>query len=373
MNKNAVVMALLVVGACSVPTEPPVEITNTARCTGEDEGNCPIDPCADYPPGCCPGSPILFDLAGDGFQLTNVSHGVEFSLKPGTLAQWSWTAPDGDDAWLALDRNGNGTIDDGSELFGDQTPQIGSTRDGFHALAELDDNHDGSITPSDTVWAKLRLWRDFDHDGRSTPDELLTLDSKGIHAIGVTATKSEYKDPNGNEFRLKGNVVANAPVTSTISDVWLQPGAESSPADVCSTVWHCSAWSYAIANHLDPSMGINPPCSIPGVAGDRLSSFAGRTFRYVVRYGSGDSYAGAAELASNGLISTMLGVGNEYCLFGEIPNPDPNRTSLDVPSEIVNHSPIGMIPAFSYQRACRSTTLCTPGGGGGCGLTGGSL
>lgn len=162
-----------------------------------DEGNqCPL--------GGCPNTPIVVDLSGRGYKLTSATDGVLFDIGgQGKPVKVAWTQAGALNAFLAVDRNQDGEITSGTELFGDATPLRagGRASNGFEALAEFDENGDGVVNVQDSGWNLLLLWIDSDHDGRSTADELLS-----IHASSVIALATDYhligrRDRFGNLYR----------------------------------------------------------------------------------------------------------------------------------------------------------------------------
>lgn len=108
----------------------------------------------------------------------------EFKLSPVSKKIY-WVEKDAPGYFLAIDKNGNGTIDSGEELFGDAREL-----NGFKALEKYDDNKDGVINAKDKVFKKLLLWRDKNGDGIAQKDEIVSLSSLGVTEISLTVSNT---------------------------------------------------------------------------------------------------------------------------------------------------------------------------------------
>lgn len=154
------------------------------------------------------GSPVLLSLGDGRYELTSAEDGVLFDIDgDGHVERVAWTRAGGPELFLALDRDDNGTIDSGRELFGDGSPQVPSAEpNGFRALALFDEPHNGGdgngwIGPEDAVFERLLLWRDANHDGISQADELIPAHESGIEGIDLAYRAAARQDEHGNQFR----------------------------------------------------------------------------------------------------------------------------------------------------------------------------
>ena len=172
--------------------------------------------------------PLLIDADGNGVKLTSPEHGVIFDIDgDGQAEQIGWTHKNSNDVWLAVDRNGNGRIDDGTELFGNNTPvRVGQTTDnGFEALNFLQSESrdiaalDQSIAGSDVAWGRLLLWRDANHNGISEPDELTRVVDSPLASIDLRY-EVVSRVQKANEIRERSTVLWDG-ATRPIVDVWL--------------------------------------------------------------------------------------------------------------------------------------------------------
>jgi hypothetical protein len=173
------------------------------------------------------GSPLVIDLDRRGFRFTDAEGGVNFDLDTdGIPERIAWLAPGSRDGFLVLDRNQDGEISSGAELFGDWTPQPATAEpNGFLALAVFDEeeaggNRNRSLDPGDAIFQHLRLWIDEDHDGRTQDEELHPLASLGLRSIGLDYLEARSRDRHGNQLRYRSLAQLRRGVAAVV-DVFL--------------------------------------------------------------------------------------------------------------------------------------------------------
>lgn len=172
------------------------------------------------------GSPIILDLDGDGVSTTSINAGTYFDLRnTGHSELTGWAAPT--DGLLAWDRNGNGLIDNGGELFGNFTQKADGTiaKNGFEALASYDSNADGKIDASDAIWNDLKLWVDANGNAITDTGETHALSDYGVQSLKLAYTDRgsyniNYVDDNGNYQQCAGAYTKTDGSTQAMNDVF---------------------------------------------------------------------------------------------------------------------------------------------------------
>ena len=180
-------------------------------------------------------SPLILDLDGDGVETTSLALGTHFDHDANGFAEATgWVGTD--DGLLVLDRNANGVIDNGHELFGNNTPLPDGSyaADGFAALAALDANGDGRINASDPAYAQLRIWRDANGNALTDTGELRTLSAAGVASIATACQPLHAIESNGNEHLQTGTYTTAGGLTRNVDDVWFAANTTTAtpPAEV---------------------------------------------------------------------------------------------------------------------------------------------
>ena len=166
-------------------------------------------------------SPLVVDLDGDGVETVGVSEGVYFDHDGNGFAEKSgWVGKD--DGILVRDINNNGTIDNGTELFGNNSVLSSGAKaaNGFEALKELDSNKDGVFNSSDEAWNEVKVWKDSNQNGMVDNSELLSLEQANIAGINLNYNEQELVDGNGNTHAQTGTIIKTDGSSGTITDVW---------------------------------------------------------------------------------------------------------------------------------------------------------
>jgi len=176
-------------------------------------------------------SPIIINFQNGAYRLTGSNALVRFPMKPGSAPTlMGWTEAGADEAFLWLDRNHNGAVTSGAELFGNFTPLRagGFAKNGFEALQDFDDNGDGVIDERDAIWPQLQLWRDFNHNGICEPLEISPLAGSDVLSIDLHYHAAGKHDPWGNTFRYESlvtlrNASGHAGRKEPVYDIFFTP------------------------------------------------------------------------------------------------------------------------------------------------------
>ncbi len=163
--------------------------------------------------------PLVFDLKGDGFDFRPTEDGVDFDFQ-GDGEKQRTAFIQGDDALLFLDRDHQGVVRDGRQLFGNTDGYA----NGFEKLRQHDDNGDGVIDEQDAVFEELRLWVERNGNGVCEAEETLSLREAGITSINLHYENTRVEDGKGNLIGQAGGFTRTDGSQGAAADVWWRGG-----------------------------------------------------------------------------------------------------------------------------------------------------
>ena len=170
-------------------------------------------------------SPLVVDLDGDGIETLGSGVGIYFDHdNNGFSEDTGWVGKD--DGLLVRDINGNGQIDNGTELFGNNTLLSNGekAKNGFEALKELDSNNDNVFDPNDAAWNEVKVWKDGNSNGIVDDGELLTMEQAGITGVDLNYVDHNYRDDHsdehGNTCKQESTFSKADGSTGQVSDIW---------------------------------------------------------------------------------------------------------------------------------------------------------
>jgi hypothetical protein len=204
------------------------------------------------------GTPIVLDLNGDGVKTQSIGAGVKFDLfATGNQVNTGWVS--NSDGLLVLDRNHDGKVNDGSELFGSSTTLADGSKaaDGYQALKELDSNGDGVINQGDAAFADLKVWVDANSDGITEGGELKSLADLKITSISANADVNLSKD-NGNLIGLTSSYQTADGASHAAADVWFVADKNQTVATTATSTTSADAAIAAIQAQVLASGGAQP-------------------------------------------------------------------------------------------------------------------
>jgi hypothetical protein len=158
---------------------------------------------------------IAIDLNGDGIKTLGIDRGVKFDIaNSGEKLSTGWIS--NADAFLAIDKNGNGKIDSRDELFG------GGVGQGFAKLESFDSNHDGLVNAQDARFGKLKVWQDKNSNGITDRNELFSLSDVGIVSLKVASRSDFTLDAQQNVLGERSFATTNTGKTLETIDTYFQ-------------------------------------------------------------------------------------------------------------------------------------------------------